>query len=110
MIVQRSQRPICGGVRVEGIPETSAHRASYVVAFSRRPGKEAISTEPRSTLNPSCPSWAWTSPAFGVRLHDGFAAERTRLDRKGIQEKEDSVITTRPPKRGRSSHGDFVAP
>jgi len=38
-----------------------------------------------------------------VRLHFGFAAERERHDRKRIQDEEGFLITTRPPKRGRSS-------
>ena len=37
-----------------------------------------------------------------VRLHFGFAAERERHDRKRIQDEEGFLITTRPPKRGRS--------
>jgi hypothetical protein len=37
-----------------------------------------------------------------VRLRFGYAAERGRVDRKRIQDKDCFVITTRPPKRGRS--------
>jgi len=37
-----------------------------------------------------------------VRLRFGYAAERGRVDRKRIQDKACFVITTRPPKRGRS--------
>ena len=38
-----------------------------------------------------------------VRLRFGYAAERRRVDRKRIQDKDCFVITTRPPKRGRST-------
>jgi hypothetical protein len=41
-----------------------------------------------------------------VRLRFGYAAERGRVDRKRIQDKDCFVITTRPPKRGRSSVND----
>jgi len=38
-----------------------------------------------------------------VRLRFGYAAERRRVDRKRIQDKDCFVITTRPPKRGKST-------
>jgi hypothetical protein len=43
-----------------------------------------------------------------VRLRFGYAAERGRVDRKRIQDKDCFVITTRPPKRGRSKQSFVI--
>ena len=102
MMAQRSHGSISRGIKVAAPCEISAHRASNAADFSGYRRRQDFFTVLRGTPIHSRPSWVRTPDAFGVSLHFGFAAERGRLCKKKIQDEDGFVITTRPPKRGRS--------
>jgi hypothetical protein len=102
MMAQASHRTHFQGYQGSGALEISAYRASNAADFFDHHRKTRFSPHARGTLIRPRPSWARTPDAFGVSLHFGFAAERGRYDRKKVQDEDGFVITTRPPKRGRS--------
>ena len=74
---------------VAGTPEISAHKASYAVVLSHATTKTRVSALAGSrVLKCLRPSQARPSPASGVRLRDGFAAERRRCDKHRIEDQE----------------------
>ena len=106
MMTQTSHGEIFRGYQGSGYLEISAYRACNAVAFARDCEKSVIFDPPSRTA--SCEALALLSGADfcpGLRpgrLRFGFAAKQARFDRKRIQDEDGFVITTRPPKRGRS--------
>lgn len=106
MMTQPSHGEIFTEYQGSGYLEISAYRACNAVAFSRDSEKSGNLDPPSRTA--CCEALALLSGADfcpGLRpgrLRFGFAAKRARFDRKRIQDEDGSVITTRPPKRGRS--------
>lgn len=106
MRTQSSQGSIFRDSGVAGTYEISAYRASNALAFSGD-GEKMRNFCPASSRIAHRDDGAFLGrgllPAFGGQTALGLRRERERFHRKGIQDDDGFVITTRPPKRGRST-------
>lgn len=89
MSADRYKDRLLGGTTVAGTPEISANKASHAVVLSHVTIETMVSAlaGPR-VLKRTRTSRARPSPAFGVGLRDGFAAEGRRSDQHRIEDQE----------------------